>query len=44
MDTEATSADVATLCAEAVGKLMDIETIYLRPEVRQFVESHMESV
>jgi hypothetical protein len=40
VDTEATSADVATLCADAVLKLVDIETIYLRPEVRLFLESH----
>lgn len=40
VDTEATSADVATLCADAVRKLVDIETIYLRPEVRLFLESH----
>jgi hypothetical protein len=32
--------DVATLCADAVLKLVDIETIYLRPEVRLFLESH----
>lgn len=44
VDTEAPSAEVATLCAEAVTKLMDIETIYVRPEVRQFIESHRESV
>ncbi len=43
VDTEAPSADVATLCAEAVTKLMNVETIYLRPEVRQFIESHTES-
>ena len=40
VDTEAASADVATLCADAVLKLVDIETIYLRPEVRLFLESH----
>jgi len=40
LDTEATSADVASLCADAVLKLVDIETIYLRPEVRLFLESH----
>ena len=44
VDTEAPSAEVATLCAEAVAKLMDVETIYLRPEVRQFIESHTQSV
>ncbi len=40
VDTEATSADVAALCADAVLKLVDIETIYLRPEVRLFLENH----
>ncbi len=40
VDTEAATADVATLCAEAVRKLVDIETIYLRPEVRLYLESH----
>ncbi len=44
VDTEAPSAEVATLCAEAVVKVMDVETIYLRPEIRQFIESHMRSV
>jgi hypothetical protein len=39
VDTEATSTEVAARCAEAVTKLLDIETIYLRPEIREFVES-----
>ncbi len=43
VDTEAASAEVASLCAEAVAKLLDIETIYLRPEVRQFIENHMDN-
>ncbi len=42
VDTEAASAEVASLCAEAVVRLLDIETIYLRPEVRQFIESHVD--
>jgi len=40
LDTEADSADLAVLAAEAVAKLVDIENIYLRPEVRQFIESN----
>lgn len=40
IDTESSSADTATLCAEAVAKLVNIETIYLRPEVRQYIEGH----
>jgi hypothetical protein len=43
VDTEAASAEVAALCAEAVVRLLDIEVIYLRPEVRQFIEHHTNS-
>jgi hypothetical protein len=39
VDTQASSADVAALCADAVRKLVDIETIYLRPEIRSFLEN-----
>ncbi len=38
VDTDAASAEVAALCALAVAELVDIESIYLRPEVRQFIE------
>ena len=40
VDTQATSAEMAATCAEAVSKLLDIETLYIRPQVRQFIESH----
>ena len=40
VDTQAPSAQVAELCAEAVLKVVDIEKIYIRPEVRQFIENH----
>ena len=40
VDTDAPSAEVAALCADAVVKLLDIETIYLLPEVRRFIEDH----
>jgi hypothetical protein len=40
VDTEAATADVATLCAQAVLEVVDIETIYLRPEVRLYLEGH----
>jgi hypothetical protein len=40
LDTEAPSAEAAGTCAEAVLRLLDIETLYVRPEVRQFLESH----
>jgi hypothetical protein len=40
VDTQASSADSAAICAEAVSKLLDIEKLYIRPEVRQFIEIH----
>ncbi len=44
VDTQAPSAEVAALCAEAVLKLMDIEKLYIRPEVRQFIENHSNQI
>lgn len=40
LDTEAQSAEVAAACAEAVSKVVDIEKVYIRPEVREFIEYH----
>ncbi|MDH4238906.1 MAG: hypothetical protein OEW48_05040 [Phycisphaerae bacterium] len=40
VDTQAQSADIAPICAEAVSKVADIEKLYIKPEVRQFIESH----
>ena len=42
VDTEANSAEMAVRCAEAVAKLVDTESIYLRPEIRQFIEERQE--
>ena len=44
VDTQAQSADIAPICAEAVSKVTDIEKLYIKPEVRQFIESHTPSV
>jgi len=40
VDTQSSTVDVAVMAAEAVGKIVNIESIYLRPEIRQFIESH----
>jgi hypothetical protein len=40
VDTQAASAETAAICAEAVCKLADIEKLYIKPEVRQFIENH----
>ncbi|MGA2070786.1 MAG: hypothetical protein ABSG97_05505 [Sedimentisphaerales bacterium] len=44
LDTQGSSIEVASAAAEAVAKLVDTESIYLRPEIRQFIESHSSSV
>ena len=40
VDTQAQSAEVAALCAAAVARVTDIEKLYIRPQIRQFIESH----
>jgi len=40
VDTQASSAEMAALSAEAVSKVADIEKIYIKPEVRQFIENY----
>ncbi len=39
VDTQADSAVTAAACAEAVAKIVKIEEIYIKPEVRQFIEN-----
>ncbi len=44
VDTQAPSAVVAAICAQAVPKVVDIEQIYIKPEVRQFIEIHNNNI
>jgi len=44
VDTQATSAEMAAVCAEAVSQLINTETIYIRPEIRQFIETHSSQI
>ena len=41
VDTQAPVAEVAALCATAVAKTVDIEKLYIKPQVRQFIETHV---
>ena len=43
VDTQAPSGEVAALCAEAVSRIVDIENVYIRPEIRQFIENYTNS-
>ena len=44
VDTQAPSAGSAALCAEAAVRVVDIDKVYIRPEVRQFVENHSNQI
>ena len=38
LDISATVSDQAALCAAALANVVDINTVYLLPEVRRFIE------
>ena len=40
LDTQASSFDCASACARAVERVIDIEQLYIKPQVRQFIEQH----
>jgi hypothetical protein len=40
VDTQAPSAVMAEICAEAVSQTVDIEQIYIIPEIREYIEGH----
>lgn len=40
VDTQAPFAETAALCAQAVSELLDIEGVYLKPQVREFIEKN----
>ena len=43
-DTDSPTAETSVLCAQAVAKLVDTEAVYMRPEIRQFIDDHTGSV
>ena len=40
VDTQAASAEVASIAANAASQLLDIEKIYIKPQLRGFIEHH----
>ena len=40
VDTQASSAEMVGICVEAVAKIVDIDNIYIRPEIREIIENH----
>lgn len=43
VDTQCPVHEMAAICAEAVSEIVDVETIYLRPQTRQFFEKNTTS-
>ena len=41
LDTEAPLGERASLCARATGQVINLEEVYLRPQVRNFVHQHL---
>lgn len=44
VDTQASSPEAASACAEAVSKVVDTEKVYIRPEVREFIENNTSQI
>jgi len=40
VDSQAQSLEVAILASKAASRVVDIEGVYIRPEVREFIEKH----
>ena len=40
VDTEAPSIVTAAICAQSLPKVVDIEQIFIKPQVRQFIANH----
>ena len=40
VDLDSSTYEVAVICAKAVNEIIDIETIYLKPEIRNFIEQY----
>ena len=38
VDSEGWPADMARICALAVNEILDIDDIYIKPQIRQFIE------
>ena len=44
VDTQASSAEVSALAAEAIVKLIDTESIYIKPEVRRIIDKYAKHI
>ena len=40
IDSSASAAEMAVVCAQAIAKTIDVENVYLKPQIRDFLEKH----
>jgi len=43
VDTECSILEMTAICSRAVNELIDIESIYLRPQVRLYLEKYSDT-
>ncbi|MBA7648524.1 hypothetical protein ES703_56311 [subsurface metagenome] len=43
VDNQAAAAESAAICAQAVSGLVDTDSIYLKPQIREFIEKNKAS-
>ena len=44
VDTQAPSAVSAAICAEVVPKVVDVEQIFIKPQIRQYIENNSNQI
>jgi hypothetical protein len=40
-DMDSSAYEIAVICAKAVSQVVDVESIYIKPEVRSFIEQNL---
>ncbi len=43
VDTECSIIEMSAICSHAVNELLDIESMYIRPQVRQYLEKYADT-
>ena len=43
VDTDCPIAEMTAICSRAVNELLDVDSIYIRPQVRQYLEKYVVS-
>jgi len=41
VDTECSVAEMNVICSKTVNELLDIDTVYIRPQVRELLEKYV---